>query len=88
MHQAQHKLTEKSRKQTASPRDLEADLLLKAAARLQAISDDWDTQGSAKSTERCCYNRRLWSIFVTSVTDRTIRCPRRCARTSPISACS
>ena len=39
-------------KQTSSPRDLEADLLLKAAARLQAISDNWDTK-AAKSTERC-----------------------------------
>ena len=40
-------------KQTASPRDLEADLLLKAAARLQAISDDWDRQGARSSTARC-----------------------------------
>ena len=29
-------------KQTASPRDLEADLLLKAASRLQAVHDKWD----------------------------------------------
>ena len=30
--------------QTANPRELEADLLLKAAARLQAIHDGWDSQ--------------------------------------------
>ena len=30
-------------KQTASPRELEADLLLKAASRLQAIQDGWDS---------------------------------------------
>ncbi|HEY6027568.1 MAG TPA: flagellar biosynthesis regulator FlaF, partial [Pseudolabrys sp.] len=29
-------------KQTANPRELEADLLLDAAARLQAIRDGWD----------------------------------------------
>ena len=29
-------------KQIANPRELEADLLLKAAARLQAIRDAWD----------------------------------------------
>jgi flagellar protein FlaF len=57
-------------KQTSSPRDLEADLLLKAAARLQAISDNWD----AKAREvdgALLFNRRLWSIFVTSVTEQT-----------------
>ena len=31
-------------KQTASPRDLEADLLLKAASRLQAIQDRWESE--------------------------------------------
>ena len=29
-------------KETSSPRELEASLLLKAAARLQAIRDAWD----------------------------------------------
>lgn len=31
-------------KQIASPRDLEANLLLKAASRLQAAHDGWDSQ--------------------------------------------
>ena len=31
-------------KQIANPRELEADLLLKAASRLQAIYDGWDAQ--------------------------------------------
>ena len=31
-------------KQTANPRELEADLLLNAAARLQAIHDGWDAK--------------------------------------------
>ena len=53
--------------QTSSPRELEADLLLKAAARLQAISDGWDT-GRDQIDEALLYNRKLWSIFLTSVT--------------------
>jgi flagellar protein FlaF len=55
-------------KQIASPRELEADLLLKAASRLQAIRDGWD---ATKNTldEALLYNRKLWSIFLTSATD-------------------
>jgi flagellar biosynthesis activator protein FlaF len=54
-------------KQIANPRELEADLLLKAASRLQAIHDAWD----GRRTEldgALLYNRKLWSIFLTSVT--------------------
>ena len=53
--------------QTSSPRELEADLLLKAAARLQAVSDGWDADTS-QIDEALLYNRKLWSIFLTSVT--------------------
>ena len=31
-------------KKTANPRELEADLLLEAAARLQAVRDAWDSK--------------------------------------------
>ena len=53
--------------QTSSPRELEADLLLKAAARLQAVSDGWDADRE-QIDEALLYNRKLWSIFLTSVT--------------------
>ena len=55
-------------KQTANPRELEADLLLKAAARLQAIHDAWDSK-RADLDEALIYNRKLWTIFVTSATN-------------------
>ncbi|MBV8792605.1 MAG: flagellar protein FlaF, partial [Pseudolabrys sp.] len=55
-------------KQTVGARDLEADLLLQAAARLQAISDAWDSK-RADLDEALRYNRKLWSIFVTAVTN-------------------
>jgi flagellar biosynthesis activator protein FlaF len=54
-------------KKTGNPRELEADLLLNAAAKLQIIRDGWNDRrpelGAALH-----YNRKLWSIFVTSVT--------------------
>ena len=55
-------------KQTSSPREMEADLLLKAAARLQAVRDDWD-RSRDQVDEALLYNRKLWSIFLTSVTN-------------------
>jgi len=54
-------------KQTASPRELEADLLLRAAARLQSVKDAWETEG-AHLNDALLYNRKLWSIFLSSVT--------------------
>jgi flagellar protein FlaF len=53
--------------QTSSPRELEASLLLKAAARLQAVRDAWDQRGG-QVDEALLYNRKLWSIFLVSVT--------------------
>jgi flagellar protein FlaF len=54
-------------KNTANPRELEADILLTAAARLQAIRDGWDSKRSELEAA-LLYNRKLWSIFVTSAT--------------------
>ncbi len=55
-------------RQTASPRELEADLLLKAASRLQAICDAWDSDKSGLENA-LLYNRKLWAIFMASVTE-------------------
>jgi flagellar biosynthesis activator protein FlaF len=63
-------------RQVASPRELEADLLLKAAARLQAVDDGWDDKACddkacddkrAELESALLHNRKLWSIFLTSV---------------------
>ena len=53
--------------QTAKVRELEADLLLKAASRLQAIHDAWD-RNKADLAEALLYNRKLWAIFLSDVT--------------------
>jgi flagellar biosynthesis activator protein FlaF len=55
-------------KQIVGPRELEADLLLRAASRLQTIHDSWDTRRS-ELDDALLYNRKLWSIFLTSVTE-------------------
>src|SRR5205085_11470144 len=53
--------------QTASPRELEANLLLNAASRLQVIKDGWDGSKS-RLDDALLHNRKLWTIFLTSVT--------------------
>ena len=66
----QHQATQaysQTAKITVSPRDLEADLLLKAAAMLQTVQDSWpDSHGDLNGA--LTYNRRLWTVFATSVT--------------------
>jgi len=52
---------------TASPRDLEASLLLKAAARLQAVKDNWE-KARGDLSPALAYNRKLWTILSTSAT--------------------
>ena len=55
-------------KETAGPRDLEASLLLRAAARLQAVREGWERGSAADLDEALVFNRKLWSVFMTSVT--------------------
>jgi flagellar biosynthesis activator protein FlaF len=51
---------------TGSPRELEAQLLMRAAAKLQAIKDASSRQdGEVVSAIR--YNRRLWLVFASSI---------------------
>jgi flagellar protein FlaF len=54
-------------RQTASDRETEAHLLLKAASRLQTIHDAWDRNKSDLG-DALLYNRKLWSIFLADVT--------------------
>jgi len=55
-------------KQVASPRDLEADLLLKAASKLQAVQDSWEN-GKPKLNDALLYNRKLWTHFMATITE-------------------
>lgn len=54
-------------KQTASPRQLESSLLAKSAAHFQRIRDNWES-AQVELDAAMLFNRRLWTVFMTSVT--------------------
>lgn len=62
--------------QISSPRDLEANLLLKAAYRLQTVRDGWDDKHSDLD-DALLYNRKLWSIFMSSVSSADNPLPKQ-----------
>ena len=53
---------------TASPRDVEAQTLLKAANKLQDAINSADPF-SEQTTHALMFNRKLWTIFLTSATN-------------------
>ncbi len=64
----------KTAKETAAPRELEASLLLKAAAKLQAVHDSWRDKPPGLK-DAILYNRRLWTIFLDAVTSDDNKLP-------------
>jgi flagellar biosynthesis activator protein FlaF len=62
-------------RQTSSPRELEATLLLQAAARLQSVHDAWDSN-RCQLDDALLYNRKLWSVFLSEMTDSKNPMPR------------
>jgi len=54
-------------KTVESPREREAALLSKAAMSFQRIRDDWDNAGG-ELAQALTFNRKLWTVFLTSVT--------------------
>ena len=73
MHYAS-KAYAKTAKETLPPRELEASLLLKAAAKLQAVHDSWRDKPAGLS-EALAYNRKLWTVFIDAVTRDDSRLP-------------
>ena len=66
MHSAAQAYTQTA-KTTASPRELEAQLLLRAAARLQGVFEGRTTlPGEIDQALR--FNRKLWTVLATSAT--------------------
>jgi len=59
----------KTARETVSPRELEANLLLKAAAQLQAVHDSW-RDAPIGLNDALMYNRRLWTVFLDAVTQQ------------------
>jgi flagellar biosynthesis activator protein FlaF len=52
---------------SANPRELEASLLLKAAARIQTVKDKWPGPHGELS-QALNFNRKLWTVLTTSAT--------------------
>ncbi|MBO6755875.1 MAG: flagellar biosynthesis regulator FlaF [Roseibium sp.] len=67
---------QKTSQVAVSPRELEANLLMKAAARLQLIKDEWDESSFAERDEALGYNRKLWTVLVTSATSAESALPQ------------
>lgn len=62
-------------KQSVSPRLLEASLLSRSAAQLQRVRDDWENN-RPDLFGALDFNRKLWNIFMTSVTGEESKLPR------------
>jgi flagellar protein FlaF len=56
----------KTFKETVGARELEAGLLLTAAAKLQAVLDSWCDKPPGLA-DALLYNRRLWIVFIDAV---------------------
>ena len=68
MHNQATQAYRQASKNTASPRDLEANLLSSAAAHFQRIRENWDDL-SGELPDALMFNRKLWTVFLTSVVD-------------------
>ncbi|MBN9671413.1 flagellar biosynthesis regulator FlaF [Roseibium aggregatum] len=67
---------QKASQVAVSPRELEANLLMKAAARLQLIKDEWEESSLAEKDDALVYNRKLWTVLVTSATSDSSQLPQ------------
>ncbi len=52
----------------SDPRELEGTLLIRAASRLKKLQDDWEPR-APDLLPALQFNRQIWTIFATSVTD-------------------
>ncbi len=53
----------KQAKETPDQRDLEGQLLLKAASEIQKLHDNWDSATPEDIDNILTYNRKLWMLF-------------------------
>lgn len=68
MHQQGAQAYQQTTKVVESPRERESALLMKAAAGLQRVKDEWDTGTQEDLKTALTFNRKLWTIFMSSVT--------------------
>ncbi|WIJ26650.1 flagellar biosynthesis regulator FlaF [Devosia sp. RR2S18] len=74
MHQQGAQAYQQTAKVVESPRERESALLMKAAAGLQKVRDNWpDSYEDLKPA--LTFNRKLWTIFMASVTKEDSHLP-------------
>lgn len=59
---------QRTQQTTATPRELEASLLLRAAARMQSVRDAWEDEGQGSLEDALLFNRKLWTVLAASAT--------------------
>jgi flagellar protein FlaF len=68
MHQQGALAYQQTTKVVESPRERESALLMKAAAGLQNVKDEWATGTQQELKAALTFNRKLWIIFMAAVT--------------------
>ncbi|MHA6297744.1 flagellar biosynthesis regulator FlaF [Devosia sp. CAU 1758] len=68
MHQTGAQAYQQTAKVVESPRQRESALLMKAAAGLQKVKDEWETSTQEELRSALTFNRKLWTIFMSAVT--------------------
>ena len=68
MHQHGAQAYQQTAKVVENPRQRESALLMKAAAGLQKVKDEWNTSTQEELRSALTFNRKLWTIFMSAVT--------------------
>jgi len=76
MHQHGAQAYHQTTKVVETPRERESALLMKAAASLQRIKDEWETSTAEELRSALGFNRKLWTIFMSAVTQEDNPLPR------------
>lgn len=66
---------QKTQQATSSPRQVEARLLLKAAHRMEDVSNG-ETLDRDTMRDALAYNKKIWTLFVTAVTEEDSPLPQ------------
>lgn len=71
MSQAHEAYTAANRRavKSSDPRSFEAELLTKAAGRLQRAKESWK-EGYCEETDALLYNRQIWTVFASSAAEQ------------------
>ncbi|MDO8288990.1 MAG: flagellar biosynthesis regulator FlaF [Parvibaculum sp.] len=71
-----HDAYAKAARHSNDPREVEATVLMKAASRFNQIKTAWTDSTPADLDPALLYNRTIWTIFATSVTESESQLPK------------